>query len=45
MQVLTMKRNINLGNNSQNEKFETIAIKKISLDDYNFEHEIGFFKN
>ncbi len=32
-------------NNLENEKFETIkAIKKISLDEYNFEHEIGFLK-
>ena len=32
-------------NNLENEKFETIkAIKKISLDEYNFEHEIGFIK-
>ena len=32
-------------NNLENEKFETIkAIKKISLDEYNFQHEIGFLK-
>ena len=32
-------------NNLENEKFETIKdIKKISLDEYNFEHEIGFLK-
>ncbi len=36
---------IHKSNNLENEKFETIkAIKKISLDEYNFEHKIGFIK-
>jgi len=32
-------------NNLDNEKFETIkSINKVSLDEYNFEHQIGFLK-